>query len=143
MEIKLYTNTSPAESLTKTLSIVKVIPNAVLYQPSDVLSLTIKIDRKTTANYASVEGYGLYFISNQISQSGSCLLVLTKDCLTSNRNEILATNQLISRSAVNYNHMIPDSIQPLESRKYVIAKQYSTPLAKNDSGHNFLIGVIS
>lgn len=142
MFVKLYKTVSPAESLTKDLTFIKEY-NANLYNNANELNMVIKAENRTTANYASVEGYGLYFITNQISANGYCLYELTKDCLTTNRNEILKTQQLVSRSASKYNASIPDNLQPIESRKYVTAKHYATPLAKNTNGHNFLLGVIS
>ena len=102
MTATLYINKSAYNSLNKDLSNIGTT-NLTLYEMTDLMQPKFKIKNKTTANYMYVDGFGYYFINNQILGNQCCYLICEKDVLMSNKSEILNMECFVTRNENEYN----------------------------------------
>ena len=117
----LYINKSSYNSLNKDITEIGAT-NLTLYEMTDLMQPKFKIKNKTSANYMYVQGFGYYFINNQILANQCCYLICEKDVLMSNKAEILNMECFVTRNENEYNLDIPDNLLPLQEKTVVYSR---------------------
>ena len=125
MTATLYINKSAYNYLNKDISNIGTT-NLTLYEMTDLMQPKFKIKNKTTANYMYVQGFGYYFINNQILGNQCCYLICEKDVLMSNKAEILNMECFVTRNENEYNLDIPDNLLPLQEKTVVYSRTDNT-----------------
>lgn len=125
MTATLYINKSTYNSLNKDMSVIGTT-NLTLYELTDLMQPKFKIKNKTNANYMYVDGFGYYFINNQILWNQCCYLICEKDVLMSNKSEILNMDCFVTRNENEYNLDIPDNLLPLQEKTVVYSRTDNT-----------------
>ena len=125
MTATLYINKSAYNSLNKDISAIGTT-NLTLYEMTDLMQPKFKLKNKTTANYMYVQGFGYYFINNQILCNQCCYLICEKDVLMSNKSEILNMECFVTRNENEYNLDIPDNLLPLQEKTVVYSRTDNT-----------------
>lgn len=125
MTATLYINKSAYNSLNKDLSVIGTT-NLILYEMTDLMQPKFKVKNKTTANYMYIQGFGYYFINNQILANQCCYLMCEKDVLMSNKAEILNMDCFVTRNENEYNLDIPDNLLPLQEKTLVYSRTDNT-----------------
>lgn len=125
MTATLYINKSAYNSLNKELSDIGTT-NLTLYEMTDLMQPKFKVKNKTNANYMYVQGFGYYFINNQILGNQFCYLICEKDVLMSNKSEILNMECFVTRNENEYNLDIPDNLLPLQEKTVVYSRTDNT-----------------
>ena len=125
MTATLYINKSAYNSLNKDISPIGTT-NLTLYEMTDLIQPKFKLKNKTTANYMYVQGFGYYFINNQILENQCCYLICEKDVLMSNKSEILNMECFVTRNENEYNLDIPDNLLPLQEKTVVYSRTDNT-----------------
>lgn len=121
MTATLYINKSAYNSLNKDLLDIGNT-NLTLYEMTDLMQPKFKVKNKTVANYMYVQGFGYYFINNQILGNQFCYLICEKDVLMSNKAEILNMECFVTRNENEYNLDIPDNLLPLQEKTVVYSR---------------------
>ena len=121
MTATLYINKSAYNSLNKDLYEIG-ITNLTLYEMTDLMQPKFKVKNKTTANYMYVQGFGYYFINNQILGNQCSYLICEKDVLMSNKSEISNMECFVTRNENEYNLDIPDNLLPLQEKTVVYSR---------------------
>lgn len=121
MTATLYINKSSYNSLNKDITAIGTT-NLTLYEMTDLMQPKFKIKNKTNANYMHVQGFGYYFINNQILANQCCYLMCEKDVLMSNKSEILNMECFVMRNENEYNLDIPDNLLPLQEKTVVYSR---------------------
>lgn len=114
MQITLYTQTKPYNSLARAMS-NPVVVNGVLRNACDILNVEIEIEYNAvniTKNYAFIPDFGrfYYFRKPATIEGKRIVLHLHGDSLYNFRNNIYASYCVAERSSSNYDLMLPDSV---------------------------------
>ena len=125
MTANLYINKSAYNSLNKDISTIGTT-NLTLYEMTDLMQPKYKVKNKTTANYMYVQGFGYYFINNQILGNQCCDKKKKKDVLMSNKSEIINMECFVTRNENEYNLDIPDNLLPLQEKTVVYSRTDNT-----------------
>ena len=114
MQITLYTQTKPYNSLARTMT-SPVVVTGVLRNTCDILNVEIEIEYNATnitKNYAFIPDFGrfYYFRKPPTIEGKRIVLHLHGDSLYNFRNNIYASYCVAERSSSNYDLMLPDSV---------------------------------
>lgn len=140
MTATFYINKSAYNVLNKDLSEIGTT-NLTLYEMTDLMQPKFKVKNKTTANYMYVQGFGYYFINNQILGNQCCYLICEKDVLMSFKNEILNNTYLIKRNEFLKDNRIVDNEIPISCKKQIVTQAISDDFI-SQSIQCFILGVI-
>ena len=121
MTATLYINKSAYNILNKDILAIGTT-NLTLYEMTDLMQPKFKIKNKTNANYMYIDGFGYYFINNQVLGNQCCYLICEKDVLMSNKSEILNMECFVTRNENEYNLDIPDNLLPLQEKTVVYSR---------------------
>ena len=113
MTIELMFNSSPANQVSKSLSIIDTV-SGYLREATSILSPTIIIERNTPTgfNYMHIPEFNrYYFVTNIASQQTNLIAVSgTVDVLQSFASQIRSCNAIIKRQENSYNLYLDDGI---------------------------------
>lgn len=113
MNITLYTNTSPLNSIHRALTQVASI-NGALREGCKILNPDIRLEYNAAylaANYAYIPDFGrYYYYRDQPSLEGDVMVLhLYTDSLYNFRSQVLAADCIAERSSSRYDVMLDDS----------------------------------
>lgn len=123
MTVKLYNNTSPANYVSKTISLVSEL-TGTLRSPSSIVDPVITIERFSPVgfNYAHIPDFGrYYFLENTVCDANNLVTIrLHVDVLMTYASAISSMQAIIKRQEFSYNTYLDDGIY----------KAYQDPLHK-------------
>lgn len=113
MRIVLYQNTSPANTVNKTLTQVGVL-DGVLRMPTSIINpvITLEYANPTGFNYMYVQEFGRYYFVNGISAENNNLIAVSAhvDVLKTYASAIANFNAVIKRNENKFNLYLDDGI---------------------------------
>ncbi len=113
MTINLYMNNSPANFVSKSLTLVETM-TGTLRTPTSVINPTILIQRASPIgfNYAQIPEYNrFYFVTGISSQSNNLIAVsLHVDVLTTYQTSVLQADAIVKRQEYKWNMYLDDGI---------------------------------
>lgn len=140
MTVKLYTNISPNNVVSKNISEIKSVI-ADMPVSFDVLNPSIIVNGKyPECNYIYIPYTGRYYYCKPTLLSNNTTKLDCKvDVLMSARSSIYGTSQYVARCETSENNALIDSVIPLKNEYTVICTKYSDISA---STNNIIVGVI-
>lgn len=113
MTITLYNNTSPANYVNKSITVVMTL-TGTLRNPTSIIDPVITIERSdpTGFNYARIEEFGRYYFVTGISSESNSLISISLhvDVLMTYKEGIKNMNAIIKRQENKYNLYLDDGI---------------------------------
>lgn len=111
MIIRLYWNTSPANQVTKTMSLVQEI-NGALRSPASIIDPVVTIERAspTGFNYVHIPEYNrFYYVENVVTEhTGLITIAMHVDVLHSFSSQIRNCTAIVRRQENVYNLLLDD-----------------------------------
>ena len=140
MTVKLYTNISSNNVVSKNISEIKSVI-ADMPVSFDVLNPSIIVNGKyPECNYIYIPYTGRYYYCKPTLLSNNTTKFDCKvDVLMSAQSSVYGTSQYVARCETADNPLIIDSTIPLKNEYTVICSKYSTI---NASTNNIIVGVI-
>lgn len=136
----LYNNVSDSRKINKDLTELSTI-NITLYLDTNVETPVFKVKNFiNNANYMYVPDLHRYYYINNYTLSNQCVyLHCTVDVLETYKTEILNSECLISRSEIDYNDNIIDTLAPITENTVYTVKNFGENVKTTE---HFIIGVI-
>lgn len=136
----LYNNVSDSREINKNLTELSTI-NITLYLDTNVATPVFKVKNFiNNANYMYVPDLHRYYYINNQTLSNQCVyLHCSVDVLMSYKTDILNSECLISRSEIDYNDNIVDTLAPITENTVYTVKNFGENIKTTE---HFIIGVI-
>lgn len=135
-DIVLYTNTSPRNYLSKSLTEVATV-SGVLREDSDIVNPVIEIvygSSPAVVNYIYIAEFGRYYYVNDITSTKNGLWVFScsSDPLMSFRNSILDCTGIVRRaqSSNAYNMMLDDGSFRTYANPRIVTKNFPSGFSR-------------
>ena len=153
MNIDLYSVTADKKKMVKTKTAISSITGATCTEPCDVLRPQLILSggasvNAINANYCFISTFGrYYFITDYTILSAERILITCEvDPLESWSSQILATNQLVTRSeSIGKPTEIEDTLYPLKKNKEMFCIKFEGSQMNLDSAtnssYNFVLNV--
>ena len=113
MTIELYSNSSPANYVNKSISLVSTL-TGTLREPSSIVDPTITIERGSPIgfNYAHITDFNRYYFVTGVSSEHNGLIAISMhvDVLMTYKTEIAAATGVVKRQENKYNLYLDDGI---------------------------------
>lgn len=164
MIAKFYNNKAPNNKVDKTPDITQVGGDTelTLYLPTSTSNPIFKVHADgvqaplvhngaigNTVNYLKADntlGNRYYFVNDVVHDKGFKLIYCTVDPLMSYREDILNSEQFVTRNEFKYNEYYVDEIRPLQNKRQIIVKSFGGTLWDSGLGEpgnsTYILGVI-
>lgn len=154
MIAKFYNNKAPNNKVDKSLDITQVGGDTelTLYLPTSTSNPIFKVHNGAignTVNYLKADntlGNRYYFVNDVVHDKGFKLIYCTVDPLMSYKDDILNSEQFVTRNEFKYNEYYVDEIRPLQNKRQIIVKSFGGTLWDSGAGEpgntTYILGVI-
>lgn len=135
--VKLYTNTSPENYLTKDLTQVGQDLSGDLREGTSIVRPGIKIEATAIpagANYLQITNFGRYYFIDDIqtAEYGLYIIKARVDVLTTYAAGIRACKGIVHRAESSYNTYLDDGTFRAYSNPHIITQEFSTGFSTYD-----------
>lgn len=98
-------------------------------QTPEHMEMVVKLTNR--CNYASLEGYGYYFVSCELLDGGLYRLVMDRDALSTFFDDIKGIKCVVSRNSEKWNLMLNDGSFKTYQNPHVIQKTFPSGFTTN------------